>query len=101
MHARLTRLASECRNKPPTTARDRQYVAHGGMCQVAAHVPRGDGALKRVSGYEGSGGVSIQQRRSCEASTASATTWAFKPSRKLGTAARRSTIAETNSHTKS
>src|SRR5207249_2756274 len=45
--------------------------------------------------------VSTQARRAWDSSTASATTWAFRPSRKPGTAARCSTIAETNSQTTS
>ena len=46
-------------------------------------------------------GVSIQVRLACDSSTASATIWAFRPSWKLGTAGRPSTIAEMNSQIRS
>ncbi len=47
------------------------------------------------------GGMSTHDRLACDSSTASATIWAFSPSRKLGTAGRRSTMAEMNSHMRS
>ena len=51
--------------------------------------------------YGDTAGVSIQVRLACDSSTASATIWAFRPSWKLGTAGRPSTIAEMNSHIRS